>query len=191
MPRSMIALTALGGLICMVLASCPFSMQVLLSDPGARLVYADWLEEHNEPKEAALWRRLGGLRLSEWTCANLNNNLHSANAGLAQGSVYERRKDRRLTLEDCLMAALKAATETAPFGCFCVHSGAVAFGWRKGYTTVCLAVRKADGTVAVDVACVRATTSGGSPARAWRELVQFRPDTRPCQERLKAWAEKR
>jgi uncharacterized protein (TIGR02996 family) len=173
-------------------ALCPFTTPLLLLDPTARLVYADWLEEHDQPAKAPLWRRLGQVRLSAWTVANLRRRLRLANEGVHRGPRRRKRLHCRLDLHDCLLAALEATIDPAPVGCFCVHGGGVQYGsGRLRYTTVCLAVRKPDGTVAVDVGEARARNEGGTPANIWPQLKQFRPGTRPCQERLLAWAAQR
>jgi hypothetical protein len=167
---------------------CPFTNAMLLADPVARLAWADWLEEHGQPRSAVPWRALAPLHLSPWTVENLETHLTRANRHTEQRSPRDTGRDRRLELMDCLLVALEAHREAAEVGCCCVHGGGVCFGWRRGYTTVCLAVRKADGTVAVDVGSARARVGGGSPANIWRDLVQYRPERSSCRARLKAWA---
>ncbi len=171
---------------------CPFTTATLLVDPLARLACADWLEEQGRVRSSALCRALSGLHLSDWTVAHLQEHLERANKVTQRKSSRSRSQDdRRLELMDCLLAGLEADRDPQRPGCCCVHGGGVYFGWRRGYTTVCLAVGKGDGTVAVDVGAARARTTGGSPAYVWPELVQFRPDWATCRARLAAWASRR
>src|SRR5262249_12255020 len=153
------------------------------------LACADWLEEQGQMLRAARWHALAELHLSAWTVAHLQGRLESANQITRRESSRSRSPaDRRLELMDCLLAGLEAHRDTQEPGCCCVHGGGVCLGGRRGHTPVCLAVGKADGTVAVDVGWARARTTGGSPAYVWPELVQFRPDWASCRARLAAWA---
>jgi hypothetical protein len=172
-------------------AASPFTTRTLLADPLARLAWADWLEEQGKSADAGPWRDLAGLHLTDWTVEHLQGRLKEANAVTERRSPRQTGLARRLTLMDCLRVANEAQSDLQTPGCCCVHGGGVCFGWRRGYTTVCLAVRRANGLVAVDVGAARARTTGGSPANVWPELVQFRPDTAACQARLIVWADQR
>jgi hypothetical protein len=182
MTTALVAETTLPG---------PFTTALLLADPLARLACADWLEEQEQQKAAACWRALYPLRLSDWTQEHLERHLAVANDITERRSPRHSARDRLLDLMDCLLAGLEAHFDAQSPGCCCVHGGGVAFGWRRGHTTVCLAVRKPDRTVAVDVGSARARVTGGSPANVWPELVQFRPDVQSCRARLKTWAAQR
>lgn len=96
-----------------------------------------------------------------------------------------KRRTRLLGVDDVLLCVCRAAKRED--GVFWTCGGAVASSY--GYvstSTVCLAVRRADGSVAVDV--TSAPGYATTPGRAWSIVAPFR-DTYDCSHRkLVAWA---
>jgi uncharacterized protein (TIGR02996 family) len=147
-------------------------------DPDKWFAYADWLREHGRPEDEAQPQQLGqaAAALSSWSRQNLPRRLAQANGW---------HRTHLLTLLECLQPA--AHLDMSSAGWILRDAGGAA-----GLTTVCLAVRKLDGTIAVDAGAAQLHTSVPSVATAWpTELAGWRAGAMPLEEELRRWAERR
>jgi uncharacterized protein (TIGR02996 family) len=145
-------------------------------DIETRLVFADWLDENGQHDKANHQRVI--TTISPKSLGTIFGNLEKANG---------KRRTRTLDESDVINTVIRATEK----GWAWVNGGTVANAY--GYpavTTWILAVKKADGTIAVD-AGEGSASKNRSPVCVWKELVLWKPGQSASDARIAAWAEAR
>src|SRR5271166_5003912 len=136
-----------------------------------RMVYRDWLLEQGETTAADT--QLAIVQMGEKRFSQL---------AMAIKQVNGRRRERTLTLADCLYVAVKAMTD--PDGWYAMGGGHVAHAYGyPSYQTVCVAAIRTDGTIRIGVA----QTSGSKGSSMTTPVTGLTKKAKP--EAFKAWAD--
>lgn len=145
-------------------------LQAVLTNPKditTRLIFADWLEEQGNTKEAHIWRVFPTFPLTPQQIKEVERDLKALN---------RKRRTRTLSLSDCIYCAHKALIH----GWYAVGGGTVAnaYGYRAEQT-VCFAAKKSNGWVRIQVDLQNATQGSslttpatGLPKNAKPELFR-------------------
>lgn len=169
----------------MLIQETRFSTADVIADSGAALAWHDWLLDQGEWENEFL-RDYGssGIRLSEWTQANLMTRW---------GEAHYRTRVGELDFWECLAVALTAHRSRTGWE-YRAGGGHFYRFPERGTVAVALAGKRADGTVALDVARVPLGAILPRWGEVWPELglVEGRLEkTAGIEGILAAWAEGR